>query len=93
MKFMEDRVGEDFDGLIVSVTKFGMFVELNDMFIEGLVPLASLSDDHYIYHENTGRSSGSVRGRHMHGESHTGAGGPHRPHAEADPICRSRGTA
>jgi ribonuclease R len=53
MKFMEERVGDDFDGLIVSVTKFGMFVELNDMFIEGLVPLASLSDDHYLYHENT----------------------------------------
>ncbi len=52
-KFMEQRVGEDFDGLIVSVTKFGMFVELNDLFIEGLVPLASLHDDHYLYHENT----------------------------------------
>jgi ribonuclease R len=52
-KFMEQRVGEDFDGLIVSVTKFGMFVELNDLFIEGLVPLASLSDDRYLYHENT----------------------------------------
>jgi ribonuclease R len=53
MKFMEDRVGEDFDGLIVSVTKFGMFVEMNDMFIEGLVPLSSLTDDHFLYHENT----------------------------------------
>jgi ribonuclease R len=53
MKFMEDRVGDEFDGLIVSVTKFGMFVELNDMFIEGLVPLASLTDDRYLYHENT----------------------------------------
>jgi ribonuclease R len=30
-----------------------MFVELNDMFIEGLVPLASLTDDHYQYHEAT----------------------------------------
>jgi ribonuclease R len=53
MKFMEQHVGDEFDGLIVSVTKFGMFVELNDMFIEGLVPLGSLSDDHYLYHENT----------------------------------------
>jgi ribonuclease R len=52
-KFMEDRIGEEFDGLIVSVTKFGMFVELIDMFIEGLVPLGSLTDDHYLYHENT----------------------------------------
>jgi ribonuclease R len=53
IKFMQDRVGEDFDGLIVSVTKFGFFVELLDMFVEGLVPIATLSDDRYIYHENT----------------------------------------
>jgi ribonuclease R len=53
LKFMEQRVGEDFDGLIVSVTKFGMFVELTELFIEGLVPLNSLSDDIYSFHENT----------------------------------------
>jgi ribonuclease R len=53
LKFMEQRVGEDFDGLIVSVTKFGFFVELTELFIEGLVPLNSLSDDIYSYHENT----------------------------------------
>jgi len=53
VKFMQDRVGEDFDGLIISVTKFGFFVELTDLFIEGLVPLDSLTDDRYTYHENT----------------------------------------
>jgi ribonuclease R len=53
IKFMQDRVGEDFDGLIISVTKFGFFVELTDLFVEGLVPLASLTDDRYSYHENT----------------------------------------
>ncbi|HZD94578.1 MAG TPA: RNB domain-containing ribonuclease, partial [Candidatus Sulfotelmatobacter sp.] len=53
LKFMEQRVGEDFDGLIVSVTKFGFFVELTELFIEGLVPLNSLTDDNYAYHENT----------------------------------------
>jgi ribonuclease R len=53
LKFMEQRVGEDFDGLIVSVTKFGIFVELTELFIEGLVPLNSLADDNYSYHENT----------------------------------------
>ena len=52
-KFMQDRVGEDFDGLIISVTKFGFFVELTDMFVEGLVPLNTLTDDRYTYHENT----------------------------------------
>jgi len=52
-KFMEQRVGEEFDGLIVSVTKFGMFVELSELFVEGLIPLGSMTDDHYLYHENT----------------------------------------
>jgi ribonuclease R len=53
VKFMQDRVGEDFDGLITSVTKFGFFVELTDLFVEGLVPLNSLTDDYYTYYENT----------------------------------------
>jgi ribonuclease R len=52
-KFMQERIGEDFDGLITSVTKFGFFVELTDLFIEGLVPLNTLTDDYYTYHENT----------------------------------------
>jgi ribonuclease R len=46
-------VGEDFDGLIISVTKYGFFVELTDLFVEGLVPLDSLTDDRYFFHENT----------------------------------------
>ena len=53
VKFMQDRVGEDFDGLIISVTKFGFFVELSDMFIEGLVPLSTLTHDRFTFHENT----------------------------------------
>jgi ribonuclease R len=53
MKFMERRIGEDFDGLIISVTKFGFFVELTDLFVEGLVPLNTLDDDRYTYHEDT----------------------------------------
>ena len=53
VKFMESRIGEDFDGLIISVTKFGFFVELTDLFVEGLVPLSTLTDDRYTYHEDT----------------------------------------
>jgi ribonuclease R len=53
VKFMQDRVGEEFEGLITSVTKFGFFVELTDLFVEGLVPLNTLNDDRYTYHENT----------------------------------------
>jgi ribonuclease R len=53
LKFMEQHVGDEFDGLVVSVTKFGMFVELTELFVEGLVPINSLTDDHYTFHENT----------------------------------------
>jgi len=53
VKFMEKHLGDEFDGLIISVTKFGFFVELTDLFVEGLVPLSSLTDDRYVYHENT----------------------------------------
>jgi ribonuclease R len=53
MKFMSDRVGEDFDGLIVSITKYGIFVELTDLFVEGLIPLNTLYDDRYAFHETT----------------------------------------
>jgi ribonuclease R len=52
-KFMQERIGDVFDGLITSVTKFGFFVELTDLFVEGLVPLNTLTDDYYTYHENT----------------------------------------
>ena len=52
-KFMEDRVGEQFPALIISTTRFGFFAELQDLFIEGLVPIDSLPGDRYTYHENT----------------------------------------
>jgi ribonuclease R len=53
VKFMQDRLGEEFEGLIISVTKFGLFVELTDLFVEGLIPLNTLTDDQYTYHETT----------------------------------------
>ncbi len=53
VKFMQERIGEEFEGLITSVTKFGFFVELTDLFVEGLVPINTLTDDYYTYHENT----------------------------------------
>jgi ribonuclease R len=55
MRFMEDRVGEDFGGIILSCTKYGFFVELNDLFIEGLVPITSLSgwgsDERFVFRD------------------------------------------
>ena len=51
-KFMQDRVGEDFRALITSTTRFGFFVELEDLFVEGLVPIDTLPGDRYLFHEN-----------------------------------------
>src|SRR5579884_728628 len=51
-KFMEDRVGEDFDALIISTAKYGFWVELQDLFIEGLVPIETLPGDRYAFQEN-----------------------------------------
>ena len=59
IKFMRDRVGEDFDALILNATKYGLFVELDNLFVEGLVPIDSLRDDHYTYRENTREIIGS----------------------------------
>jgi ribonuclease R len=53
VRFMEDRVGEDFKALIISTTKYGFFVELTDLYIEGLVPIDTLPDDRYAYNDNT----------------------------------------
>jgi ribonuclease R len=49
--FMQGRVGEEFDGVISHVAKFGAFVELDEFFVEGLLHVNALDDDHYIYDE------------------------------------------
>jgi ribonuclease R len=55
MRFMEDRVGEDFGAIILSCTKYWFFVELDDLFIEGLVPISSLSgfgnDERFMFRD------------------------------------------
>jgi ribonuclease R len=63
VKFMEDRVGEEFAALVLNPAKFGLFVELTDMFIEGLVPIDSLRDDRYTWRENTHEIIGERTGR------------------------------
>ena len=51
-KFMETRVGEEFNAMIISTTRFGFFIELEDLFIEGLVPIDTLPGDRYRFHES-----------------------------------------
>jgi ribonuclease R len=63
IKFMQDRVGEDFDAMILSATKYGLFVELDGLFVEGLVPIDSLRDDRYYFNESSRRICGDRNGR------------------------------
>src|SRR5439155_26154190 len=59
---MKDRVGEEFDGTIAAVVSFGLFVQIEKPFVEGLVKLGVL-DDQYDYDEETQRLVGRTTGR------------------------------
>ena len=63
IKFMQDRIGEDFHAIILSCTKYGFFVELDDLFIEGLVPIATLNDDRYFFRDTDRQIVGARTGR------------------------------
>jgi ribonuclease R len=53
VRFMADKVGDEFDGYITAVTAFGLFVELVEHFVEGLVHVSTMADDYYRYLEAT----------------------------------------
>ena len=63
-EYLKDRVGETFDGIVASVVSFGLFVELKDLYVEGLVHVTSLPQDYYRHEparhcllgQRTGRS-------------------------------------
>jgi len=61
-EFMQDRVGETFAGVITAVTGFGLFVELRDIYVEGLVHVTALPGDYYhfdpVHHRLAGERSG-----------------------------------
>jgi ribonuclease R len=63
VRFMQDRLGEEFAALVLNPAKYGLFVELTDMFVEGLVPIDSLRDDRYTWRENTHEIIGERTGR------------------------------
>jgi ribonuclease R len=53
VRFMQDRVGEEFAALVLNPAKFGLFVELTDLFVEGLVPIDTMRADRFTWRENT----------------------------------------
>lgn len=63
-EYMSDKIGDVFKGIINGVTNFGLFVELSDIFVEGLVHVSALSNDYYhfdeVHHRLTGERTGMV---------------------------------
>jgi ribonuclease R len=70
VRFMQDRVGEEFAALVLNPAKFGLFVELTDLFVEGLVPIDSMRDDRYTWRENTHEVIGERTGKRFRAGDH-----------------------
>jgi ribonuclease R len=63
LEFMQNKIGETFHGIISGVTSFGIFVEITDYLIEGMVHITNLRDDYYIYEETKYRLVGQYHGQ------------------------------
>ncbi|MGH8428127.1 MAG: ribonuclease R, partial [Gammaproteobacteria bacterium] len=61
-QFMRERVGEVFPGVVTGVTGFGLFVELEGLYLEGLVHVTALDSDYYVFDPATQRLSGERSG-------------------------------
>lgn len=63
VRFLARRVGETFTGRITGVQPFGLFVQLDDLYVDGLVPIRTLSDDYYRFDDEGHRLVGESHGR------------------------------
>ena len=70
VRFMQDRVGEEFAALVLNPAKYGLFVELADLFVEGLVPIDTLRDDRYVWRESSHEIVGERWGRRFRAGDH-----------------------
>jgi ribonuclease R len=65
-EYLLDRVGDEFDGIVTAVTAFGIFVELGDLYVEGLVHISALSDDYYHFDAAKQRLIGERQRKSFH---------------------------
>ena len=63
VRFMADKIGEVYEGIISGVTSFGFFVELKDMFIQGAARLVDIADDYYVLDQDRQRLVGRKTNR------------------------------
>ena len=63
--FMRDRVGESFTGIVTGIAPFGLFVELDEIFVQGMVPIATVGGDYWQYREREHRLRGEASNREL----------------------------
>lgn len=63
VEYMKRHVGDTFEGVIGGVTSFGLFVEINDLLVEGLIRIRDLEDDYYLFDEKQYSLRGRSRGK------------------------------
>jgi ribonuclease R len=63
VRFMADKVGDEFEGYITGVTAFGLFIELIEHFVEGMVHVSTMADDYYRFVERAHILRGENTGR------------------------------
>jgi len=85
VRFMADKVGDEFDGYVTGVTAFGLFIELVEHFVEGMVHVSTMADDYYRFIERAhvlrGENTGQV---YRLGDNGPGPGHQDRHGAAAD---------
>ncbi|SMN11547.1 3'-to-5' exoribonuclease RNase R [uncultured Candidatus Thioglobus sp.] len=62
-EYMSDKVGEEFNGIISGVASFGIFIELTEVFVEGMISIRDLGDEYYNYDEVHHQMKGSRTGK------------------------------
>ena len=63
--FMRDKVGNEYTGIVTGVAPFGLFVELDEIFVQGMVPVATIGGDFWRYHDREHRMRGESSHREL----------------------------
>ena len=93
VEYMKQHLGDEFEGVIGGVTDFGIFVEIDELLVEGLVSVRDLADDYYLYDEKHYALKGTIAGpdlspwRHGAGKGRSGGQGKTADRLHPAPVA------
>lgn len=65
VEYMRQHLGQEFQGIISGVIQYGIFVEINDMLVEGMLHVRDLNDDYYVFDEKQYALTGERHGKQL----------------------------